>query len=243
MIRTSTAVLVATLAVSGLVAPNASAQTPNTVTWNVKDSFLQTMTHKLGTDGAIFTGTNFLLPIDLRDSYIDDAGNGLIDLNGEIELKAGQTLLGWDTDLEYSDLHIRVNGTSGQLIGDYELSGAQGDNRVLLTFDLDKPIKRGEAFSFTNAKTTATADFARSLKGTVQAGQTLDDGLISLNGTINRAPGLGDRSSELEDSSSEMKTVGIIGAIVAVIAAIGAGGFALSQLNIPALLAQFGIHI
>ncbi|SQG63555.1 putative cell-surface hemin receptor [Corynebacterium renale] len=243
MLRTSTAALVATLAVSGLVAPTATAQTPNTVTWNVKESFLHSMTHKAVADGAIYTGPNFLLPIDLRDSYIDDAGNGRIDLDGEIELGAGQTAFGWNTELEYSDLHIRVNGTSAQLIGDYEFNRIQGDNRVLLTFDLDTPIKRGEAFSFTNVKTTATADFARSLNGAVQAGQTLDDGLISLNGTINRAPGLGDGSSDIEDGSSEMKTVGIIGAIVAVIAAIGAGGFALSQLNIPALLAQFGIHI
>lgn len=258
MIRTATAAVVAALAVSGLVAPTASAQTPNTVTWNIKGSFVKYLTGKIakgygdGHNGASFNGTAFELPIDTNDSYIDDNGNGVIDLNGEIELKGHKGLGpngGWGLDLQYSDLKINVKGTSAQLFGDYTVKGAgmggqgvadgSGDDVHLLTFNLDKPIKRGEAFNFTPAQTTITEEFSKSMIGAYEADTTLEDGLISLNGTINKAPAPDDKTPPAgNDGSSELGVGGIIGIVVAIIAALGAGGFALTQLNIPALLGR-----
>ncbi|SQG63557.1 putative cell-surface hemin receptor [Corynebacterium renale] len=254
MIRTTTAAVVAALAVSGLVAPAASAQTVNTVTWNIKGSFVRYLTgfakgHAQGQDPAKFNGSAFELPIDLNDSYIDDNGNGVIDLNGGIELKGHKGLGpngGWGLDLEYSDLKIEVKGTSAQLVGDYKVSGAgMGGNGVvsdsgndvhLLTFDLTAPIKRGEAFNFAPAKTTVTEEFSKSMIGAYKKGTTLDDGLISLNGTIDKAPAPGGTTDN--GSSGDLGVGGIIGIVVAIIAALGAGGFALTQLNIPALLGR-----
>lgn len=255
MIRTTTAAVVAALAVSGLVAPAASAQTPNTVTWNIKGSFVRYLTGHIakgygqGHKGATFKDNAFELPIDLNDSYIDDNGNGVIDLDGGIELKGHKGLGpngGWGLDLEYSDLKIEVKGTSAQLVGDYKVSGAgiggQGvvnDSRNdvhLLTFDLTAPIKRGEAFNFAPAKTTVTEEFSKSMNGAYKKGETLDDGLISLNGTINNAPAPDNKTDN--GSSGDLGVGGIIGIVVAIIAALGAGGFALTQLNIPALLGR-----
>lgn len=119
--------------------------------WGFNTSFLGHLASPVAggqitaTDGAEFMEQEFTFPVDISDSTIDGEGNGEIELEGGIDLKAYAGMGadgGWGLDLSYDDLSLKIQGTSVTLIGDYSLFGGKnsGDDVELITFTLSEQI-------------------------------------------------------------------------------------------------------
>ncbi|PFG27723.1 HtaA domain-containing protein [Corynebacterium renale] len=253
----------------GAVAPAGATEAGPYVTgefsWLIKQSFIKHLKSPIaggtfrGQGGAAVKDGTLVFPVNSAESHIDASGNGTINLDGSAHLTAYKGFArggGYGLDLTYSDLKIQVQGTSATLIGDYTMAGASasdtskelsgtGDDVTILTFDLAKPITPGQEFTSVDSVTTAGPGLESSLlrykNGTVVEGSKAG---LSLKFTDTKPDQ--DHSTtpdSIEDHFGSSKG-GLIASIIAIIAAVlGGGAFALSHVNIPALLAQAGIRI
>lgn len=268
MNRLLVTVLVPALAFSA-VAPAGAAEAAPYITgefsWLIKDSFIKHLKSPIaggtfvGQGGAAVKDGTLIFPVDSTESRIDASGNGTLDLDGSVHLTAYRGFApggGYGLDLTYSDLKIQVQGTSATLIGDYTMAGAAaadtskelgdtGDDVTILTFDLAKSITPGQEFTSVDSVTTAGPGLEGSLlrykNGTVVEGSKAD---LSLKFTDTKPAQDNTTKPDSVEKHPGSSKGGLIASVIAIIVAVlGGGAFALSHVNIPALLAQAGIRI
>ncbi|MDY6049478.1 MAG: HtaA domain-containing protein [Corynebacterium sp.] len=253
------AVATAATAASLMTAPAfaATGVTGGTVTWGWKPSFLSyylmgkdTPAMKsvtpFASDGATYNETTkqITFTIDKEDSYVDTAkGTAVLNLDGDLHFQkhATDTPGVWGLDAEYDDFAIVINGTAGQIIGDYKVSGTVGSNQgkapqwptgddvVLAEFTLPAPIaKDGTTLSLDNVDTTMGIGYAHSMdsdekSGFYKPGTEMSPMSVTANlgGEVNPDP-----TRNPDGSLTPGAIAGIVAGVIALLAILGLGAVA-----------------
>lgn len=266
------------LVLSAVAAPTASAATAGleggTFAWPIKTSFMEHLAGPIAagqwtmTDGAAYKDNQLLFPVNAAATTLDASGNGTIMLDGSAHIVAYRGLGAGGSaglDLTYSDLKLEVQGTQVSLVGDFELAGdpgdkdeqvnKDGDDDVLVTFDLDAPIAVGTDVSAQDRPATAgeglEASLLRYKAGTVLDGGDVDlvldfaDGEDAADVDGHPSTGLAKASSDLGTLSSQEPKGEGIGILVGVIAGVVAlvGGATAVAPSLLGALRQAGIYL
>lgn len=212
MSRTSTLALLAATAVAStsLLAPAAFAAAPEVqagaATWNIKESFLRyvqtpfvgsTITttdgaEKVEKDGKL---VDFKLPVNTKDTALNDKGEGTIDLDGAISIVGHKGAM----DIQMSDFKIVINGNTGHLQADYTRKGSMpgsepttstGDDKPIVEFEVKeapKPVAGSKKeLVFTPTKMT---EFGVDIFGTsYEVGKPIEDSKVAVNLEFKAAP-------------------------------------------------------
>ena len=212
MSRTSTLALFTAAAVgsTSLLAPAASAAAPEiqsgAATWNIKESFLRYVqtpfvagaitttdgAEKVEKDGKLI---DFRLPVNTKDTALNDKGEGTIDLDGAISIVGHKGAM----DIKMSDFKIVINGNTGQLQADYTRKGSMpgsepttstGDDKPIVTFEVKeapKPVAGSKKeLVFTPTKMT---EFGVDIFGaSYEVGKPIEDSKVAVNLEFKTAP-------------------------------------------------------
>ncbi|WP_293767899.1 HtaA domain-containing protein [uncultured Corynebacterium sp.] len=243
------------LALGALVAPNATAATPavtsGSLNWPIKESFSKYlgMDFTQGTidasDGASTSGTDYVFPVDPKETSIDAAGTGTIATDGTLHF-TGHPGKGPDgglgLDITLSDVNVKVSGTTAQITADVAATGAAGreggnavkiseDDIVISTFTLSEALvpTAKKTYTTTDAATSLTAEGAAAFLNFYKPGE-LKDGNTDLTVTF----GEGDSNSAPQPTppakGEGSSTAGIVGIVAVIVAILGAAGAAVSGL-------------
>lgn len=181
----------------------ATALSEGSFSWGFNTSFLGHLASPVAggqitaTDGAEFTDQEFTFPVNIAHSNIDEQGNGAIELEGGIELKAyaGMGAGGsWGLDLSYDDLSINIQGASATLIGDYSLfdGKSSGDDVELITFTLPTTVNSTRGIFQAGDVSTAAAQGVKDSLGRYEVGTPMasaDIELVFIATDVDRDPG------------------------------------------------------
>lgn len=170
------------------------------MTWAISDTLMTYLSTPIAngritaTDGAIARGGALQLPIVPTQLTATD-GPEVIPLAGEVHIKAHPGLgpTGYGLDLHYSDFTLRIDGTHGELLVDFTLSGVTGkgfgemidgrtgDDVVLATFTLPTDVNSVDSVSEAQVPMFAGQGAVDSL-ARYEVGDELAPADISLNG-------------------------------------------------------------
>lgn len=217
--------------ISDLSATNA-VLTSGQLTWPVKQSFISYINRSAdstkGTgvfvkDQAKFDAAtaNFTFPLDVKDSKLDAKGNGTLEFNGDVTLRAhaqpnpaGGFAYGLDINLD--DVKVKVEGTKATITADYNVKGmgrdgkalnVEKDDAALGTFTLANAIDPTKPeFKIADSAVTYGADIAGL---GLKPGETPEDAKASLD--VKFTP--------LSETGETLKIVGIV---IGVLAGLGA---------------------
>lgn len=222
----------ATLTVASFVAPaSAAAQdsetqpriTSGTVQWPIKASYLDYI--QGFAEGRILTSqgvvplkngkqkvTNLRFPVNAEKSHVDGNGNGVIQLDGELQFYGHMSIPvegKWGLDLNYKDFKIVVtNGTDAKITADYHVQGGlpneepkneKVDDAELTRFTLPKKISGGTYRARVESMTLSDGGYNSLLA----YNQNLEFQDAPLNITLNSAGQTAGSSGSSSESSAD----------------------------------------